>query len=89
VRVDKVPRPAGLPPGQAGPASADDLVASRLTELGEYILEPIEVEPFAEDGKGVTFGWMVNQFDGEYSINIEPGEFIAYYEPWDGLAYDT
>jgi hypothetical protein len=28
-------------------------------------------------------------FDGVYSINIEPGNFIAYYEPWDGLTYDT
>ena len=39
--------------------------------------------------EGVTFGWVVRQFDGEYSINIEPGDFIAYYEPWDGLGYDT
>jgi hypothetical protein len=37
----------------------------------------------------VTFGWVVQQFEGEYSINIEPGDFIAYYEPWDGLGYDT
>lgn len=22
-------------------------------------------------------------------INIEPGDFIAYYAPWDGLEYDT
>jgi hypothetical protein len=89
VKVDKVARPAGLPPGQAGPANAEDLVASRLAELGKYVLEPIEVEPFTEKVDGVTFGWVVNQFDGEYSINIEPGDFIAYYEPWDGLEYDT
>ena len=38
---------------------------------------------------GVTFGWVVDQVDGIYSINIEPGDFIAYYEPWDGLGYDT
>jgi hypothetical protein len=89
VRVTKVVRPAGLPPGQAGTANADGLVASRLAELGKYVLEPIEVEPFTEELEGVTFGWVVNQFEGEYSINIEPGDFIAYYKPWDGLAYDT
>jgi hypothetical protein len=22
-------------------------------------------------------------------IEVEPGNFIAYYEPWDGLDYDT
>jgi hypothetical protein len=43
----------------------------------------------AEDVGGVTFGWVVQEFEGEYSINIEPGNFIAYYEPWDGLGYDT
>jgi hypothetical protein len=89
VRVDKVARAAGLPPGQAGSAGADELVAARLAELGEYVLEPIEVEPFTAEVGGVTFGWVVTQFEGEYSINIEPGDFIAYYEPWDGLGYDT
>ncbi|WP_432943425.1 hypothetical protein ACQPXM_00090 [Kribbella sp. CA-253562] len=89
VRVDEVGRPAGLPPGQAAPADADGLVAARLAELGDYVLEPIEVEPFAEEVKGVTFGWLVQEFEGEYSINIQPGDFIAYYEPWDGLGYDT
>jgi hypothetical protein len=34
----------------------------------------------------VTFGWVGQEFDGVYSINIEPGDFIAY---WDGLEYDT
>ena len=38
----------------------------------------------------MTFGWKVGQYeDGSYYINIEPGNFIAYYEPWDGLGYDT
>ncbi|GAA2152099.1 hypothetical protein GCM10009844_35070 [Nocardioides koreensis] len=90
IRVDEVPRPDGLPPGQAGPAGADDLVAERLAELGDYVLEPIEVEPFTEKVDGVTFGWKVGRYDdGSYYINIEPGDFIAYYEPWDGLDYDT
>jgi hypothetical protein len=89
VKVGEVGRAAGLPPGQAGPAGADELVASRLAELGRYVLEPIEVEPFAKEVDGVTFGWVGNEFEGVYSINIEPGNFIAYYEPWDGLDYDT
>ncbi len=89
VRVDQVRRSEGVPPGQAASAGADELVASRLAELGKYVLEPIEVDPFAVEVDGVTFGWVVNQFDGIYSINIEPGDFVAYYEPWDGLGYDT
>jgi hypothetical protein len=90
VRVDKVSRPGGLPAGQAGPAGASDLVDARLAELGDYVLEPIEVEPFLEKVDGVSFGWKVGRYDdGTYYINIEPGDFIAYYEPWDGLEYDT
>jgi hypothetical protein len=89
VKVDEVRRPEGLPPGQAGSAGADQLVASRLRELGEYVLEPIDVQPFSVDRGGVTFGWVGSEFEGTYSINIEPGDFIAYYEPWDGLEYDT
>lgn len=87
VKVDKVPRPAA-PPGQAAPAGADELVAKRLAELGKYVLGPIQVEPFTKEVAGVTFGWVVDQFDGVYSIHIEPGNFISYHQPWDGQ-YDT
>ena len=89
VRVDAVERPRDVPPGQAVPAGADDLVEARLAELGDYSLEPIQVEPFLTKVGGETFGWRVDDLDGDYQINIEPGDFIAYYEPWDGLEYDT
>ncbi len=90
IRVDRVRRPDGLPPGQAAPAGAEKLVARRLAELGDYVLEPIEVEPFTEKVHGVTFGWRLGRYDdGSYYLNIEPGDFIAYYAPWDGLDYDT
>ncbi|HVK27956.1 MAG TPA: hypothetical protein VM575_06430 [Nocardioides sp.] len=90
VRVDRVRRPRGLPPGQAGSAGADDLVAKRLRELGGYTLEPITVEPFLTVVDGVAFGWEVEQYeDGTWFIGICPGDFIVYYEPWDGLEYDT
>jgi hypothetical protein len=90
VKVDIATRPAGLPDGQAGSAAAQDLVDARLEELGDYVLEPIEVEPFTATVNGVTFGWKVGQYDdGTYYINISPGDFISYYEPFDGLEYDT
>jgi hypothetical protein len=46
VRVNVAPRPKGLPPGQTGPAGARALTDARLDKLGDYVLEPIEVEPF-------------------------------------------
>jgi hypothetical protein len=90
VRVDEVARPEGLPAGQAAPAGAQDLVDARLAELGDYVLEPIEVEPFIEKADGVRFGWKVGTYDdGTHFVSIVPGDFIVYYAPWDGLDYDT
>lgn len=90
VRVDKVGSAGSVPPGQAASVGADDLVAARLAELGDYVLEPIEVAPFTRTVDGVMFGWRVSKYDdGTYNVNIEPGDFIAYYAPWDGLEYDT
>ena len=75
-------------PDQALPAdAADGILQRRLAELGEYALEPIEVAPFSAEVDGVTFGFV---YEAEIdSIHIEPGDFIAYYAPWDGLEYDT
>lgn len=90
VRVDPVARQDDVPPGQAASAGADDLVAERLRQLGDYTLEPITVEPFTTEVDGVTFGWEVGQYDdGTWFITIAPGDFISYYEPFDGLQYDT
>lgn len=90
VRVDRVDRASDVPPGQASSAGADDIVASRLRELGDYTIEPITVEPFTTVVDGVVFGWEVDQYDdGTYFIGVRPGDFIVYYEPWDGLEYDT
>jgi hypothetical protein len=83
VRVDLASPADGLPAG------AEELVESRLAELGDYVLEPIEVEPFTTEVDGVTFGWRVDQYDGTYVVSVAPGDFIAYYAPWDGLGYDT
>lgn len=42
------------------------------------------------DADGTAYvGLFLWAADGTYYINIQPGDFIAYYEPWDGLGYDT
>ncbi|WP_418063551.1 hypothetical protein [Pimelobacter simplex] len=70
------------------PAS-DRLRETYLASLGDYVLEPVEVTPFTTEIDGITFGWAVSEYEGIWSINIEPGDFIAYNEPWDGVDYDT
>lgn len=90
VRLIGAARDASLPPGQAGPGAdgavrLDDLVA----ELGGVQLGPIEVQPFAVRADGVDFGFVPSSFEAEWSVSVHPGDFIAYYEPWDGEEYDT
>ena len=90
VRVSPIARATNAPPGQAAPGDSGGLVQARLAELGEYTLEPIVVEPFTTKVDGTEFGWKVLRYeDGTYNINIEPGDFICYYAPWDGVEYDT
>jgi hypothetical protein len=64
-------------------------VRVRKVARPEGLLEPIEVEPFTEKVDGVTFGWKIGRYGDIYFISIMPGDFIAYYAPWDGLDYDT
>lgn len=87
--VTPIRRATGIPPGQATPGSPGEVLAERLAHLGAYVLEPITVEPFTRMVEGIEFGWKVNRQDGMYTINVEPGDFICYYEPWGGFEYDT
>ncbi|WP_353953183.1 hypothetical protein V6K52_07065 [Knoellia sp. S7-12] len=90
VRITPAERDQQLPPGQAGPAPGQNHATALLAELGEYRLEPITVEPFIQAVDGVEFGWRADQADdGSCLVNIEPGDFICYYAPWDGYEYDT
>lgn len=90
VRVEVVGRSGEVPSGQAVPADADDALREALDVVGDYTLEPITVEPFLQEVDGVEFGWRTGQYeDGTQYVNVEPGNFIAYYAPWDGLEYDT
>ncbi len=90
VDVSEVDRPEGIPRAQAIPAGPEDALNRMILKLGDFTLEPIEVAPFALDTDGVTFGFVPEEIDEDtISIQIQPGNFIAYYEPWDGEDYDT
>lgn len=90
VEADPVERPRGVPPGMAAKAGPEALVEDKLASLGTYTLEPIAVEPFLVEKNGTKFGWKFGNYDdGTAYLNIEPGDFICYYAPWDGYEYDT
>lgn len=89
VEVSEVARRQDLPPAQSGHAADASGLHTYLKELGRYELGPITVAPFAHTVNGVVFGFVPQEYDGMWSVNIQPGDFIAYYAPWDGWEYDT
>ncbi len=63
----------------------------RLAELGKVTFTRIEIEPFALDRFGTTFGLVPRAPEGDddtWWVTVEPGDYMAFSEPWDGV-YDT
>jgi hypothetical protein len=64
----------------------------RLSELGDVTFERIEVAPFAVERFGSTFGLipLAPEEDGEsWSVEVHPGNYMAFAEPWDRGWYET
>jgi hypothetical protein len=64
----------------------------RLQDLGRVSFERIEVAPFAIHRFGTTFGLVVREADGEeegYAVELHPGNYMAFFPPWDSGEYDT
>jgi len=65
---------------------------TRLSELGDVTFTRIEVEPFAIDRFGTTFGLLTRapeEDDDQWWVEVQPGNYMAFTEPWDSGEYDT
>jgi hypothetical protein len=63
-----------------------------LHELGDITLDRIEVAPFAVERFGTTFGLVVREPEEEddpWAVEMQPGNYMAFFEPWDSGDYDT
>lgn len=63
-----------------------------LSQLGEVRYERIEVSPFVVERFGVSFGLFSDDRDeGDDTLLyiMEPGNYMAFSEPWDSGEYDT
>jgi hypothetical protein len=63
-----------------------------LAELGDVILDRVEVAPFSVERFGTTFGLVVrepDEDDGVWAVEMQPGNYMAFFEPWDSGDYDT
>ncbi|MFD0599633.1 hypothetical protein ACFQZ4_51000 [Catellatospora coxensis] len=65
---------------------------ARLAGLGEVSFERIEVAPFCVERFGVEFGLIPEEPENEddtWWVAMEPGDYMAFGEPWDSGEYDT
>jgi hypothetical protein len=63
-----------------------------LRELGDVTYDRIEVSPFAIDRFGTTFGLVLREPEEEddpWVVEMQPGNYMAFFEPWDSGDYDT
>ncbi len=65
---------------------------ARLQELGEVSFERIEVAPFSVERFDTVFGLVLRQPEDEddvWAVEAQPGNYMAFFEPWDSGEYDT
>jgi hypothetical protein len=64
----------------------------RLSELGDVVFDRIEVKPFAVERLGRRFGLIPREpeeDDDPWAVEMMPGNYMAFFEPWDSGDYDT
>jgi len=71
---------------------AQRLHEQRMSELGAVSFERIEVEPFEIERFDTTFGLVLRVPETEddvWAVELMPGNYMAFFEPWDSGDYDT
>lgn len=65
---------------------------ARLRELGKVTFQRIEVAPFCVKRFCTRFGLIAQRPEeegDEWVVELHPGNFMAFYAPWDSGDYDT
>jgi hypothetical protein len=73
-------------------ARARQLLEQRVSELGPLDYGRIVVQPFAIERSGTTFGLVPRPpeaGDDSWWVEVQPGNYMAFHEPWDSGEYDT
>lgn len=76
-------------------AQATEIFERRLAEIGPVEFGRIEVRPFQVERFGIAFGLIPRppeddqDEDDGWWVELQPGNFMAFHEPWDSGEYDT
>jgi hypothetical protein len=81
--------------GPRATAKAEEITArydAMLASLGKVTLDRIEVSPFKIERFGTEFGLVLREpeeDDDVWAVEVQPGNYMAFFEPWDSGEYDT
>jgi hypothetical protein len=70
----------------------DSRLQEWFTSLGDVSFERIDVIPFSVTYAGVEFGFVIRvpeSDDDVWAVELQPGNYMAFFEPWDSGIYDT
>ncbi len=71
-------------------SAAENIWNAHLSDVGELDPAPFWVRPFSVEFAGFSFGLIPREMDEEeWQVTFEPGNTMAFYEPWDSGEYDT
>jgi hypothetical protein len=68
------------------------LYEARLSELGDVVFDRIDVKPFTVEKFGRQFGLVPREPEEDgapWAVEMMPGNYMAFFEPWDSGEYDT
>jgi len=71
---------------------ARGIIDRLLQSLGDMNYDRIEVAPFVVERFGIEFGLIPRPPDEEgdsWAVEMQPGNYMAFFEPWDSGEYDT
>ena len=63
-----------------------------IESLGKLVYERIQIAPFCIEQDGKKFGLIIRKPEtknGVWAVELLPGNFMAFFEPWDSGIYDT
>lgn len=86
-RIDDLGTRAELEEGESART-----VEQRLAELGEVEYCRIEIQPFEVERFSTVFGLVARppkDEDDGWWVEVQPGNYMAFHEPFDSGEYDT
>lgn len=78
--------------GSFSKENAKEKYNSKLESLGKVNYQRIEVKPFSVRFNGTDIGLIVREPENEedvWAVELLPGNYMAFFEPWDSGEYDT